>query len=770
MTDPKDIFFSPENKRGLLNKFVKNTNCGNDKRTIMSCNGLLGNVAVDIWEKYKKKSTKYPTNQFITALNKKVLDTSEQIINDNKKKSKSMGMMSIDREKEVNDRRPRLMKNPQATKQQMYSHNNRDDILESDLNNGGNFGGNFAGYGYAGFDSDISGLSPYIRADGGIGQNFSNKININEYVENGKTKSQIKGNLDADYAKQMQARGLNPMMGNNNMNNGNYNNGMDHNNVRFETMGYNPNPFDHNRPRENINFCMDGGDTRSKQNDNNMQNNMQNNGNYGGLENGLDNDNNNNYGFNMGEWGNHMTKTNNIVSNDYSEGDVMGQINHRQFNNDYDNDNNDYNSEFNNNTNMKRMMQEMMESMLSTFMSGMTDNKGDSDMGNINMGDYNQKEIKKISKKNKALKTSIANDLGIDPKTLMNLSSKEIGKIIENNKKNIKEESDNESSDVESDEDDLNVKNVIKKFEKMKKQSLEEKENLNKMVKKKVGKTIYQSDSDSDNSSPPKNKNNGVTEIFESEHIDNKKTNNVKSCYIDIDCSKIEDNPDCYNDYCVKFKDHFSNIIDKNDKITGIKRIVLEDIRIQMIPKITERMNNLTISVEPQNPIEMCLDSGDYTLEEIIEGFNENYENEGCGVYIDNKDGIISLRHTDNEIFTMDCSTDNSIGKILGFEKKKYTNSAKYIGKYHHAFNDKPIYMYIINFKNSEDETPKPFAKINPDGSFEQYIKDFPGGIELKYVIFQFRLNDTIEDEDDESDLVNFGGAPHQMTFRFDKL
>src|SRR5690606_22969519 len=113
---------------------------------------------------------------------------------------------------------------------------------------------------------------------------------------------------------------------------------------------------------------------------------------------------------------------------------------------------------------------------------------------------------------------------------------------------------------------------------------------------------------------------------------------------------------------------------------------------------------------------EVDLEPGIYSLDDIIDGFNENFESEECGVHIAENEGFITIKHDDDEVFDMDCSGDDSIGFMLGFDKKKYTGSSRYTSEKRHAFNEKPIFMYIRNINKS-----KAFAKINPDGSFEQY-------------------------------------------------
>jgi hypothetical protein len=277
------------------------------------------------------------------------------------------------------------------------------------------------------------------------------------------------------------------------------------------------------------------------------------------------------------------------------------------------------------------------------------------------------------------------------------------------------------------------------------------------------------SDSDTSDNSESDNTSDSEPKIeIKKKHINKKSDNNlnitkkdlIKTEIIVINCEKVEKEPMHYNDYLVDFDVYCKKLLNKGKQISGVKKIIIDKVNFQLVPKITEKTN--TFSIFCDENYDIVLNPGDYTLEEIIEGFNENYDSEGCGIIVSEKDGFICVKQNTDEVFDMDCSVENSICNLLGFENKKYSGSSKYISKIRHAFNEKSIYMYIININEKE-----PFAKINVDGSFEQYIIDFAKPLDLEYMVLQFRTKNK-NDNDDENEMANLGCIPHKITLKFD--
>lgn len=759
--ETKEYFFSKKNLARLTAELGNNLDIDTeDSRGMTYCSKMLyEKVMPNIWDKYKNSVNKYPLKKVIIYLNKKSIELSQDIFN-NKVEKKSVSQMGIDRENEISGNRRNIApRHPQATK--MQQKKGGIGMMESE------FGMNSFG-GYANFNSDdnIMGQQPFIRADGNMGNNFQTSFNQNEYFDGGKKKSEAQEDIEGRLAQQMQERGM----------------GI---NVRSYNQNQNQNP-------QEINFCVDGGDTRGRaleEGNNNNNNemmydgfggNMMGIGEYGGLTNGVNNDysdmnmgnmnnmNNMNAMGNMGNMGNmnNMNAMGNI--NNMNNMNAMGNINNM---NTMGNTGN-INKMNNQNSQMEDMMN-MFQTMMSTMMNNMAM------MNNTQMLNNPEEYDDVYSKKSSEYKKSIANKLGMDPQSLLNLSSLEIEKIIKSKKKKTqKSSSDSDSkSDSNSDSDSREEKSKkkvkkdeillkLKKLAELKSANIEKQKKIETKLSKK--KKNQKSESESETESESESNSDSEPKMKIKKELVKKELTKTK--IIVINSEKIEEkveNKINLSDYLVDFNVHYKNILNKGKQISGIKKITIDEINLQMVPKITEKTN--TFSIFCDEDYDIVLNPGDYTLEEIIEGFNENYDSEGCGIIVSEKDGFICVKQNTNEVFDMDCSVENSICGLLGFEKKKYSGSSKYISERRHAFNNKPIYMYIININEKE-----PFAKINMDGSFEQYIEDFAKPLDLELIVIQFRTknknNDKNNEKDNEKELINFGEIPHEITLKFEVL
>ena len=216
---------------------------------------------------------------------------------------------------------------------------------------------------------------------------------------------------------------------------------------------------------------------------------------------------------------------------------------------------------------------------------------------------------------------------------------------------------------------------------------------------------------------------------------------------MEISCDKHETTPMNWSDYLIDFADEVDETF-KN--VTDIK---LTNIDICMIPHIDETCNTLEI-----NGMELELDDGDYTINEIMELFNETMESAELNITVTNIDGKITIESTNEEEFEMNCE-GNSIAKYLGFVGQKYSEQSKYVAEIGNAFHENGIYLYLKNISSDQ-----PFAVINSDGSFEQKITSFGNGIpELSCLIVQFKTDITSDDDN----FANLLAAPHRLTFTF---
>jgi hypothetical protein len=826
----KEYFFSKKNLLKLASELGYNFEIEeNDTNAMKVCQKMLyEKVMPNIWDKFKNNVGKHPPKKVISYLNKKSLELSQEIWNN--KSQRSVSQIGVDRENEISGKRGnKVTKHPQATRVPHQPQRQPQQKGPGGMDSGFSSGGGGFG-GFADFNSidNISGPSPYITAYGGVGSDFNTRINVNDYVDGGKKKKESQNDIESRLAEQMEERGMNPSMmggggnmgggnmGGGNMSGGNMGGGDDMQNM----FGYNPNPFGKRRvdvPR--INFCIDGGDTRGApmdENGNKMEpiftgydgNNM---GDYGGLNNGMENE----YGGDMPDMMN-MGGMNGMNMGGMN-GMNMGGMNMNKMN---------QNNQQNNNGNNSQMEQIML--MLQTMMA-MNGNGGTNVNvnGNNNDNDYNDYE-KMYNKKSNDFKKSIASKFGVDPQSLNDLSADQISKMIKSNQKN--DNSSDSDSDSDSDNYKKNKKKnkkkeedvaeKIKQLRLLKEMNLKQQKKINKVASKRKDsdsdsesnseseeekpkqnlkqkkKKVLSSDSESEEetqikptkktSNAPvvntkktiiiksKNKANTETEpsvaITKMPILQNASTLKIKSEQMIIKCDKIEEVPLRYNDYMVDFGEQFPEFINVVEKekgeekkfISGIKKITIEKIELDFVPKITESVNTFSVYQSDDDNYENVLNPGEYTIDEIIEGFNENYESEGCGIVITKKNGFITIKQNDDEVFDMDCSNENSIGHFLGFKNKKYTNSSKYISETRHAFNESPIYLYILNINQKS-----PFAKINPDGTVEQFIKDFPKPIKEEYFVIQFRSKDTNED-DDEKELINLGCSPHKIILKLE--
>jgi hypothetical protein len=125
------------------------------------------------------------------------------------------------------------------------------------------------------------------------------------------------------------------------------------------------------------------------------------------------------------------------------------------------------------------------------------------------------------------------------------------------------------------------------------------------------------------------------------------------------------------------------------------------------------------------------------------------------------KSGKVIFERSDRDEFEILCQ-ENTIAKHLGFMESSYSGKYKYIAEKSHAFIENPFYMYLKNISET-----KPFATIQPNGTFEQHliipeiIPELNAGL-----ICQFKSE--ISESDDK--LINFGGIKHDFTLEITML
>ena len=213
--------------------------------------------------------------------------------------------------------------------------------------------------------------------------------------------------------------------------------------------------------------------------------------------------------------------------------------------------------------------------------------------------------------------------------------------------------------------------------------------------------------------------------------------------FINIASDK-HDKPVNYNDYMVDLEDLLGRTI------SGIKEIILNDIKLQFDPTIDNTNNEFDI-IYNNDPIPISIEGGKHKINDIIEDINSALKQEGFAITLRlSKDNKIIFEQTNNNNFELDFSA-TPLGTYLGFIKKKYEGAPKYTAENPHMFNRDPIYLYVPLF--SKDQ---PFATLFYNGSFNQELQVVPK--KLSHLIFQFKREKTIEDR-----FVNLPPIPHHI-------
>jgi len=874
----KDIFFSDKNIQLLTRVLGDEMEIDNTKSAKEACRKLIYSQMELVYKKNKDKISSADPKKILPKLNEKSVDEAlkfyaEHQRRNNKKPTKNDLSKQSDRKKQSfkspNDQSNRslnLRDNPKERVQGMSQKQKREGP-QAMLSGGGNDG-------YAPLIGGDDG--EYITATGEIGKKMFFG-NINDQLSYG---SKASGKDEIDRLLMMRRAEYEGGSDNYNMggNSGIGGNGFDMNNNMG--YGYNPN-LGNNRPHQEINFCVDGGDTRGIANGNidnktngfggmgsmsgfggmggiSGMNGMDNGfGGFGNFANNGSNDMNNmmgNYGMNMNtnyDNMNQMSQMNpmnpmsmsmspmsmNPMSMNPMGMNTLGMNNNNSRNNtDLDAKIAQMEAERNNSFGGMHMQSPNMNLMNSGFNPMMMSNMMSmSSMNSINpmqsfpstqsmtnqnfqKGGWGGNELEELIKDKKR---ELSNRLGLNPESLLNLSPEQIESLIntsgDNNKTNKSDtdtesdkHSDSDGSD-ESDEEDEKMKIKRKLLEKLQNKRKENQKNqkklgnevntvLNKMnqkpnTKSNTKKSNNGSDSDNDSSEDDKSednnkkpsvrittKSNDIPVISNQDNDNNKKrrmginSENIKlmkrkdqdvknSITSEIDESKLENmtltiksanqtEPEFYNDYQ----------IDLDKEIENIKRIKIKgetDFPI-LRPIIDEGHNKIVIELGGEKiPIELEPDDG-YTLNEIIDGINANLKemNIEITVRIDEENHII-IENTDGKDFKIDLN-DNSMGIYLGFTNDTYINKTTYRSENPHMFLETSYYMFINEIASEE-----PICEITPNGEVKQLVMDVNriNKDPIKKLTIQYKYDKT-----KNSDLVEFYGEPHEISFEISYL
>jgi hypothetical protein len=581
--------------------------------------------------------------------------------------------------------------------------------------------------GYASYNNDING--EFIRADGGIGSKFKTNVDAESFLEGDAKRSATKELAEARFQEMINAR-------------------------KMDNMG--------KKIPEEPNFRVDGTDSRKKKDTSDQK---------------------------MEQY--NMMQTFQKNNDDVDEDDIDYINRHEQHNE----DTNDYEYQMHqfSKTPQSVVTQEQFEQMTTMFQQVV-------EMVSQMAQRMDNSEIETSTQISKNLRESVAHKLGIDVQRILHMSSDQIEKLLnDKNGKDTSSESENEDDIRERElkkKIELAKKNVAEKQRIMEEQAKKQQKETPKTQQKETPKTQQKETPKTQQKETPKTqqKETSKTQQKETSKTQQKETPKTqlhdssdssdstsitsdtetkskpiikkispitKKRQIRICSDKCISNPIYYNDYLVEFKEHYDNL--KNgESIPKVKKIILDKINIQFMCEITDESNALLIYTdEDEEPEDAILEKGEFPLNEILDELNESFESDKITFVCENN--VITVSHIDGDNFVMDYSYDNSIGKLFGFDKKKYHGSSSYTADRCHAFNTKPIYMYIKNICAN-----KPFAKINPDGTFEQYVFDLDAIIDLSMLVIQFRNKNVRNDKNDKYELVNFGKIPHTIDLTFE--
>ena len=777
----RQYFFSKDNLNRLNQKLGQRLDV-EDRDGFDACRELLKSQMKNLYEQNNHKLGKAPMPKVLKYLNENSVRMCEKIYNDriNKRsQGRSMGQVSMDRESDIHgNRQNRVERRPRNAGNGKRNTSNELDGIDG--------GGSFAG-----FAPVPSGNGEFMAADGSMGEKFMTGVNNNDFIQAG-DKKQIASELERRMLERSGGYdgGNNMMGGGGNMMGGN---------------NYNPMTGGGNQRPPEIDFSLDGSGIKKSRDP------------YG---NALDESNVNMDGMDpmmMGMMGGNMMGGNMMGGNMMGNQDMMNMPNMMMSNNmmdsnmggnqdmmsrmsQYQNDNmggnmNNLSNQASpqNTTNPANMNQMMMQ-----FMQMMSQMMGQNN-SNLQMGGSSNDEMDGMMRMNNELKTSVANQLGINPQSILNMSSDEIERLVnrasvkssKSNRKKYNSDSDSDSSS--SDESvkkksknkkkkkDTNASDKLKALLELKAKNFKTKNNLNsavsnviKNIKKKSDSESSKSDSSSESSDSEKSSKSSESSesdkkskkkpqkkiIKNSEELKsesdskitkkqlNKKTSKISTKTLVIESNLIEDDCKNYNDYFVDFCDQFGG------SLKNISDIEIVDISINSFNELTETNNNIKIINAEGVEEELEFPPEKYTIDEIIEAFNDGMNDLGWNIEMSEKKGIISIINTDDDDFEINC-IENSIFKNLGFYEESYADKHKYIGELKHSFVEKPIYLYIKNISNNE-----PFGKINPDGTYEKLRNLGITISNLDGIIIQFRSDKT----SDETALVNLAGIPHKFT------
>jgi len=312
------FFFRDKNVAKQVDTLVRQLNIKNNPETKQKCKRLLVKEMQEVYKKYKsRKPEDMKPDKFLDLLNKKSISNCCQIINSRRSSKKPspdrIHDLERQRDEDIHGRRQNIVeRRPRVPNMRQTNRGQQENGMFSSMPDAG----------AAGFAPIPRGNGGFISATGEMGNEMFFG-NLNEQMNNG-GRSTSQNELERRMMeRQSEYEGRpNQMNGMNGMGM----NGMGMNGMDMRTMGYNPNIGNNNGKPPEINFALDGSDTRGYggPSSNNMKNGMgMNDMNYDMMMSGMGG-----YDMNMGNMGNFDMNMGNMGNNMGNMGNMnMGNMN-----------------------------------------------------------------------------------------------------------------------------------------------------------------------------------------------------------------------------------------------------------------------------------------------------------------------------------------------------------------------------------------------------------------------------------------------------------
>jgi hypothetical protein len=347
------------------------------------------------------------------------------------------------------------------------------------------------------------------------------------------------------------------------------------------------------------------------------------------------------------------------------------------------------------------------------------------------------------------------NIMSINYKEIQKMSSKAIGDMINKIKLLNSEETINKTNASNID----NKGELLNKILEIKKMNMNKEKEINRLLQNEIN-NVKKDESINSLSVITKKNNNKNINIINSKNKNHENSDNnddneeyiikTKNNYkINIE-SQEHSEPEYFNDYMVA--------LDK--PLNNINSITLNKIKL---PKLNINITNNRYEFKYIINSELkCLElnEGEYKLDELIDCLQEALDNEGDNIKINiESNNKVTICNQNNQEFILD-NQGNSMLNLLGFVNNNYNNNFTYTSENCHKFINK-IYLYFENISKLE-----PFCELNLFGHNNSITKEYTKPLNnLNAIIIKFKIN--LNENNGEEELYDFENKPHKLELTF---